>query len=216
MSDKSNISQIHPDIPRLGNSFSEWLGKVVLNSLGWKITGTFPACKKMVIAVAPHTSNWDFVIGIAVVFRLRLKISFMGKHSIFVPPFDRLLRRWGGIPIERSKSHGVVEQLSDAMKSSDKMILAVAPEGTRSKIDNWKTGFLHIAHKADVPVMLVALDYQKKEVQLGHLMHVNGSVDESLQEVYQFYATVPAKYPENVACPGAEICSEAMEKKFEK
>ena len=216
MSDKSNISQVPPEIPRLGNRFSQWLGKTVLGTLGWKITGEFPPCKKMVIAVAPHTSNWDFVIGLAVVFCLRLKISFMGKHSIFIPPFDRLLRRWGGIPIERSKSHGVVEQLSDAMKNSEKMILAVAPEGTRSRIDNWKTGFLHIAHKAEVPVMLVALDYQKKEIQLGHQIYVNRGVEDSLQEVYRFYSAVPAKYPENVACPLETTASGAMENKIEK
>ena len=216
MSERSNLPQIHPDIPRLGNPFSEWLGKCVLRVLGWQIKGEFPSSKKMVIAVAPHTSNWDFVIGLAVVFSLRLKISFMGKHSIFIPPFDRLLKRWGGIPIERTKSQGVVEQISDAMVNSDRMILAVAPEGTRSRIDNWKTGFLHIAKRADSPVMLVALNYAKKQVQIGKLIKVDNSVEEALEKVYQFYASVPAKYPENVVCPVKQAAVGIMENKIDK
>lgn len=215
MSDKSNITQVPANFPRLGNSFSEGLGRSVLKMFGWKITGAFPERDKMVIAVAPHTSNWDFVIGLAVVFCLRLKISFMGKHTIFIPPFDRLLKRWGGIPIQRSKSHGVVEQLADKLKSSERMLLAVAPEGTRSKITHWKTGFLHIAKKAQVPVFLVALDYKKKEIQLGKMIEVDGTVEDALQNVYQFFASVPAKHPQNVVIPINNSSSLTTENKID-
>ncbi|WP_303471851.1 1-acyl-sn-glycerol-3-phosphate acyltransferase [Aliiglaciecola sp. 3_MG-2023] len=155
----------------------------------------------MVIAVAPHTSNWDFVIGMAAVFRLRLKISFFGKHSIFVPPFKSLLIRWGGIPIERSQSHGVVNQMIDKIKQKDKILLAVAPEGTRSKIYPWKSGFLHIAKQANIPVFLIGLDYRRKSIVLGPIFHPKEDNSLEMQKVYAFYAKVHAKFPSQVAFP---------------
>lgn len=201
MSNRLNIPQLNSEIPRLGNRFSQFLGMTVLRLMGWRFEGNFPAHKKMVLAVAPHTSNWDFVIGLAVAFSLKLKISFFGKHSIFIPPFDRLLRRWGGIPIERSKAHGVVTQITNKINSTDKMILCLSPEGTRSRIEKWKTGFLHIAHKADVPVFLVAFDYQKKKIIFGPDKKISADIDSELLNVYSFYANVQAKFPDKVSCP---------------
>ncbi|GAC14879.1 lysophospholipid acyltransferase family protein [Aliiglaciecola lipolytica] len=193
--------KISANIPRLGNRFSQWLGKTVLTLLGWKFEGQFPSHSKMVITVAPHTSNWDFVIGLAVVFALRLKISFFGKHSIFIPPFRALLVRWGGIPIERSRSHGVVNQMIDKIKDTDKMLLAVAPEGTRSKIFPWKSGFLHIAQQANVPVFLVGLDYQQKSIVLGPVFQPSEDISLEMLKIYKFYAKVHAKFPAQVAFP---------------
>lgn len=201
MSNRLNIPQLNSEIPRLGNRFSQFLGMTVLRLMGWRFEGNFPAHKKMVLAVAPHTSNWDFVIGLAVAFSLKLKISFFGKHSIFIPPFDRLLRRWGGIPIERSKAHGVVTQITNKINSTDKMILCLSPEGTRSRIEKWKTGFLHIAHKADVPVFLVAFDYKKKKIIFGPDKKISADIDSELLNVYSFYANVQAKFPDKVSCP---------------
>lgn len=200
MSKQLNTPDLSSNIPRLGNRFSQWLGCFVLKQLGWSFEGEFPKHKKMVLAVAPHTSNWDFVVGLAVAFSLRLKISFFGKHSIFIPPFDRLLRRWGGIPIERSKAHGVVGQITDTMISADKMILCLSPEGTRSRVERWKTGFLHIAHKAKVPLFLVGFDYHKKKIIFGSCQNVGEDTEAELQNVYAFYANVQAKFPDKVAC----------------
>ncbi|MCC2615769.1 1-acyl-sn-glycerol-3-phosphate acyltransferase [Aestuariibacter halophilus] len=197
MAEPLDIPSLSPAIPRLGNRFSAWLGRTVLQRLGWQFEGQFPTHGKMVIAVAPHTSNWDFVLGLAVAFTLRLKITFFGKHTLFFPPFDRLMRRWGGIPIERSRAHGVVEQIVANMKSAEQMLLCIAPEGTRSPVFPWKTGFVHIAHAADVPLFLVGLDYQRKKVVLGPCEPVVDVV-QSMQQVYAFFARVPAKYPANV------------------
>lgn len=147
MGDSLNTPKLSADLPTIGNAVSHWLGKTVLDMLGWKFVGEFPPYKKMIVAVAPHTSNWDFVIGIAVAFTLRLKISFFAKSSLFTPPFGLLLRRWGGIPIQRSKSQGVVEQMVPQIHNAEQIILCLAPEGTRSRQENWKSGFLHIAHK---------------------------------------------------------------------
>jgi 1-acyl-sn-glycerol-3-phosphate acyltransferase len=201
MSKNINIPHIDNNIPRLGNRFSEWLGKTVLSAMGWSFSGQFPTHRKMVITVAPHTSNWDFVLGLAVAFSLRLKISFFGKHSIFIPPFDRLLKRWGGIPIERSQTHGVVTQMTDKMIEADQMVLCLSPEGTRSKITQWKTGFLHIAHKSNVPVFLVGLDYGKKQVLLGESLMISENIPAEMNKIYQYYANVQAKFPDQVSCP---------------
>lgn len=208
MSDPLNCPIISQDIPRLGNRFSQWLGKSVLKALGWRFEGPFHSNKKMVIAVAPHTSNWDFVVGLAVVFSLRLKISFFGKHSIFIPPFSSLLKRWGGIPIERSRAHGVVDQMIGEIKHADKMLLCLAPEGTRSKILPWKSGFLHIAHQAQIPVFLIGLDYQRKTILFGPIFDTSNDTELEMRKVYEFYARVHPKYPSQVAFPAEKTIEE--------
>ncbi|KXI28907.1 lysophospholipid acyltransferase family protein [Paraglaciecola hydrolytica] len=199
MANPLNTPILSDDIPRIGNKFSCWLGTSVLNLMGWRYAGEFPSHAKMIVAVAPHTSNWDFIIGLAVAFNLRLKITFFGKHSLFMPPFGALLRRCGGLPVERSKAHGVVDQMADAMRRADKMVLCIAPEGTRSRIERWKTGFLHIAHKAEVPVFLVALDYKKKQIEFGPSLNIGEDIQYELNRIYSHYQTVEAKYPDRVA-----------------
>lgn len=199
MSDGLNTPNVSSELPRLGNRVSCWLGKTVLRALGWSYEGEFPHQQKMVLAIAPHTSNWDFVVGLAVAFHLKLKISFFGKHSIFIPPFDRLLKRWGGIPIERSKAHGVVSQITQEMNAAEKMILCLSPEGTRSRIAPWKTGFLHIAYKANVPLFLVGFDFKRKKIIFGPCQKITGDVQSELKNVYAFFANVQAKFPNKVA-----------------
>jgi 1-acyl-sn-glycerol-3-phosphate acyltransferase len=185
-------------IPRIGNKFSQSLGTTVLKVMGWRYSGTFPCCSKMILAVAPHTSNWDFVVGIAVAFNLRLKINFFGKHSLFIPPFDRLLRRWGGIPIERSTKHGVVNGMANKMREAKCMVLCLAPEGTRSPISPWKTGFLHIAHKANVPVFLVTFDYKKKLIEFGPMHNISDNTQHELNRIYLHFKQAQGKYPEKM------------------
>lgn len=198
MLDKVNTPILCDQVPRMGNKFSQWLGTSVLKMMGWRYSGTFPCYSKMIIAVAPHTSNWDFVLGLAVAFNLRLKISFFGKHSIFIPPFDRLLRLIGGIPIERSAKHGVVDTMADTMKKADSMILCLAPEGTRSPIYPWKTGFLHIAHKANVPVLLVTFDYKKKLIEFGATHNISDNTQHELNRIYLHFNQAQGKYPEKM------------------
>lgn len=194
-----NTPLLSAEIPRIGNKFSCWLGQSVLKSMGWSFSGDFPCHPKMILAIAPHTSNWDFVIGIAVAFSLRLKITFFGKHNLFIPPFGYLMRRWGGIPVERSQSHGVVEQMVEAMRRADKMVLCIAPEGTRSRVERWKTGFLHIAHKANVPVLLVAFDYKKKQIEFGPSLMIGDDMQYELNRIYTYFSDVHGKYPNKVA-----------------
>ncbi|ABG42519.1 phospholipid/glycerol acyltransferase [Paraglaciecola sp. T6c] len=199
MASKLNTPELSEDLPRIGNAFSCSIGRATLKLMGWQFSGEFPKHKKMIIAVAPHTSNWDFVIGIAVAFTLKLKITFFAKSSLFIPPFSVLLRRWGGLPIKRQKAHGMVEQMSEEARQADNMILCLAPEGTRGKRENWKTGFLHIAYKADMPVFLVAFDYKKKRIELGPVLTISENIPLELQRIYQHYHTVHAKFPDEVA-----------------
>jgi hypothetical protein len=187
--------------PAGGNRFSAWLGRTLLKLAGWKFEGSLPQYSKMVLALAPHTSNWDFFLGVAVLFSLRIRIRFLGKHSIFVPVAKQFLEAIGGIPVERSSAHGIVEQVVAEFSANEKMILAVAPEGTRSPIYPWKTGFLAIAHKANVPVVLIGFDFKKKCVCFGPVLLSQGNFDQDMQRVYAFYATIPAKYPNKVLFP---------------
>ncbi|NCP63246.1 MAG: acyltransferase [Paraglaciecola sp.] len=208
MSNPLNTPELCPQIPRFGSKFSCWLGQKVLQIMGWKFQGEFPCHPKMIIAVAPHTSNVDFVIGLAVAFTLRLKITFFGKHSLFVPPFDRILRYWGGIPVERSKAHGVVDQMAEEMRNASQMILCLSPEGTRSRVEKWRTGFLYIAHKAQVPVCLVAFDYKKKQIELGPVLEIGDDVQRELNRIYRHFSTVHAKFPEQVATIDVPVTGE--------
>jgi 1-acyl-sn-glycerol-3-phosphate acyltransferase len=194
-----DVLEAHSGTPPVGgNRFAAWLGKTLMSVTGWKLVGDLPQYSKMVLAVAPHTSNWDFFLGVAVLFRLRIKIRFLGKHSIFVPVAKQFLEAIGGIPVKRSSAHGVVGQVVDEFNANEKMILAVAPEGTRSAIFPWKTGFLAIAHKANVPVVLIGFDFKEKCVRFGPVLVSEGDFDQDMQKVYAYYETVPAKYPKKV------------------
>ncbi len=198
MAESVNTPILCKQIPQSGNKFSRWLGARVLSILGWQYSGEFPCHKKMIIAVAPHTSNWDFVIGLAVKFHLAIKISFFGKHSIFIPPFSYVLKRLGGIPIKRTQAHGVVGAMAEQMRAADKMILALSPEGTRSPISPWKTGFLHIAHQANVPVFLVAFNYKKKRIEFGPVLNISDNIPKEMNKIYQYFQNVEGKYPDKM------------------
>lgn len=196
MNNKRSITELGPLVPRKGNALSRWLGSAILRVMGWQLEGEFPNRERLVICVAPHTSNWDFVIGLATVFMLRLKISFLGKHSIFIGPFGWWLRRIGGIAVDRRASHGVVQQVCERIAAGP-TILAVAPEGTRKKVKRWKTGFLHIAKASGIPVSLIYFDYKRKVIGFGPLLEISDDIDAEMAKIKRFYANVQARHPEN-------------------
>jgi len=134
----------------------------------WSFAGTVPNVSKAVIIVAPHTSNWDFVIGAAGMLAIDLELRFLGKHSLFNGPLAPLMRGLGGIPVDRGRpGSGVAEEMADRMRSADRLLLALAPEGTRSSVDRWKTGFHRIALAGGVPIAPVALDFGRREIRFG-------------------------------------------------
>lgn len=197
------MSNVHlpevPDcIPTTERPIAQKIGKFVLSVLGWNVYGDIPKHSKAIYAVAPHTSNWDFVIGVAVLLSLNLKLKFLGKDAIFIWPFKGLLTSIGGIPVDRKKSHGVVEQIVKQFEQHDSLILALSPEGTRSKTKEWKTGFLAIAHKANVPVVTVSFHFDKKEVRFGHASFINENISTELQRIKSYFSDACAKNPQAV------------------
>ncbi len=173
--------------------FSAW----VLRQWGWQAEGELANRNKLIISIAPHTSNWDFFVGLLVLFTLRMKISFFGKHSLFVPPIGGFLRFIGGIPVERSKAHGMVGNIAAKIRQVDKMVLVLAPEGTRKPVYPWKSGFMQIARAANVPVQLVAFDYRRKTIVFGPVLEQIENVEHQMETTYAFYASVCGKFPHN-------------------
>lgn len=182
-------------VPRRNSAFWPAIGRAILGFYGWNVEGEVPNLPKFVVAVAPHTSNWDFVIGAAVMFALDLKITFLGKHSIFVWPFSRILRWMGGIPVDRASPHGVVGESIRAFSECDSRILAIAPEGTRKPVAHFKDGFLHIARGAGVPVVLAALDYGNKCVRFGPMIEPGADVQAERERIEAHFATIKGKRP---------------------
>ena len=145
---------------------AEWY----LKMRGWDFTGSVPDIPKFVIAGAPHTSNWDFFLFLAALSHFDLKVSYIGKHTLFRWPFGYFFRRWGGIPVDRRRPGGLVNQVAEAIRAADEMILVMAPEGTRGAAEGWKPGFLRIARTAGVPVVLAAVDGPSKIVDIGPVL----------------------------------------------
>ncbi|MBD1581155.1 lysophospholipid acyltransferase family protein [Pseudoalteromonas sp. S16_S37] len=193
------MTDIPKQIPRTSGRLSRLLGALVLKLLGWRIVGAFPNHNKFVAAVAPHTSNWDFFIAISVKLSLGIEIKFLGKHSIFIGPFGWLLKKLGGIPVERSHAHGMVKQVSDIFKQSDALILGIAPEGTRKKTPQWKCGFLHIAKSANVPIVPMALDYRTKTFVIMSPYYISDDIPQELQKIIALFDKNMAKYPNQVS-----------------
>lgn len=143
---------------------------------------------KYVLIGAPHTSNWDFPLMLLVVLELRLQLFWMGKHTLFPFPFAGLMKWLGGIPINRAKSHNVVYQTVAQFKDNDNFVVLVPPEGTRSKVTEWKTGFYHIANNAEVPVLMGYVDAGKKEGGFADFFYPTGDLEADMKEIRSFYA----------------------------
>ena len=142
-------AELDPIVPaqycRRNNALTRTFGRVLLRLAGWRLIGTFPDVSKVVVIVAPHTSNWDFVVGVLALFSLDIKISFLGKHTLFTGLFGKWMRSIGGIAVDRANSHGIVGDTVAAINASERMVFALSPEGTRQLDKGFKTGFLHIA-----------------------------------------------------------------------
>ncbi len=184
------LPRLGASIPRRGSPVLSALGRMALRALRFRVEGDVPDLPKFVIAVAPHTSNWDFVVGAAAMFALDLRLSFMAKHTLFRGPFAGVLRWMGGIPVDRSSAHGAVADAVEGFSRAPQRILAIAPQGTRKPVPRFKSGFLHIAHGAGVPVMLASLDYGTRCVRLGPTFHPRDDLDAELQRVEAFFAPV--------------------------
>ncbi len=181
-------------LPR--NPFAEVIGHGMLRLMGWRIEGHMPPLDKFVVIGAHHTSNWDFVIFLAVKFVLRLNARWFGKHTIFRWPFAGLMQRWGGVPIHRHLKLNMVEQAVERFRESREFMLVISPEGTRKRVERWKMGFYHIARGADVPVVPAALDYVNRRVVIGQPFYTTGDEQADLRQLLAFYRPYVPKKPD--------------------
>ena len=158
--------------------------------MGWDVTGEIPNIPKLVIIAAPHTSNWDFIVGVAAKLALRLDVMWLGKDTLFRGPLGALMRQLGGRPVDRSASNDVVKNVVQEFQRRDRLVLALAPEGTRKRVERWRTGFYHIAHAARVPIVPVALNFGEREIQIGAPFTTTGDVDADIRALQQRFAGV--------------------------
>jgi 1-acyl-sn-glycerol-3-phosphate acyltransferase len=184
-------------VPRRGNALTRALGLLVLRLMRFRIVGELPPVRRCVMIAAPHTSNWDFVLGVASMLALRLRVSWLGKHTIFRFPVAGLLRFWGGLPIDRGATEGLVEGVAQRLREADQLYLALSPEGTRRRVERWKSGFYRIARAAGVPIFLVAFDYRRRQVELGPLFEPTGDFEADLARMQARFSADMAYRPEN-------------------
>ena len=170
-----------------------------LRLTGWKIEGVLPPEPKYITIGAPHTTNWDFFLMLGVISSFGVKISFMGKDSLFKGPFGSIMRSLGGIPIRRGVQESVVEQMANAFASAPALILVIAPSGTRHRSDHWKSGFYHIARTAEVPIVPAAIHYPHKLVTVGSPLMPSNDLTADMDVLRGFFAAGRGKYPEQTS-----------------
>ena len=170
---------------------------ILYNLLGWKVVNGFPKdLKKYLVIAAPHTSNWDFPIAILTKFAEGANINFIGKHTLFKPPFGFIFRALGGTPVNRSKSKNMVQTLIDVYHTNEQFIFAISPEGTRKKMTTWKTGFYHVAKGANVPIVMATLDFEYKQIVINDPYYVTGDQKVDFLYFHNYFKNVKGKNPE--------------------
>jgi len=184
------IPALGPHVPRRGSRGLQRLGRAVLRLLRWRIEGAIPDEPRFVIAVGPHTSNWDFIVGAAAMFALDIDLAFLGKHTLFRGPLGVLMRAMGGMPVDRAARHGVVGQAIDIFGAREQLVLAIAPEGTRKHVARLRSGCVHIARGAGVPILVATLDGAARVVRLGPLLERDAAPDALLATLEAHFASV--------------------------
>ena len=158
--------------------------------MGWKITKELPDIKKCIIIVAPHTSNWDFVIGVFARCILASEIKYLGKKSLFKPPYGWIFYGLGGYPVDRSTSKNMVETVAEIFNKEEEFKLALAPEGTRSQVKEWRTGFYHMAVAAQVPIVSVGFDYAHKTIVVFDPFYPTGDIVQDMPIIKDQFANI--------------------------
>ena len=191
------VPSLGPSVPRRGNAFSRALGRLGLVLVRFRFEGAVPDVARVVLIVAPHTSNWDFVVGLFAKLALGLRARFIAKHTLFRGPFGAFLRWLGGMPVDRKAPGGIVESAIAAMRAADRLYLVLTPEGTRGKVPAWRSGFYRIAHGAGVPILPVAFDYRRRRVAFQPLFEPSGDYDADLSKLRSGFDAAMAYRPEN-------------------
>lgn len=173
------------------------LSRYLLSLAGWKIKGSIPSdVRKCVILAAPHTSNWDFVIGRLAYFVLGVPVKFLIKKESFKGPMGWILKKMGGIPVDRGRSNNLVEQIARLFTKEETLNVVITPEGTRKLVKEWKKGYYYIALKANIPIVMGFLDYKQKEAGFGPILYPTGNYEADFEQIKAFYQHKTARYPE--------------------
>src|SRR5262249_25031078 len=171
------------------------IGRLYLTLFGWRVEGRFPDVAKAVVIAAPHTSNWDMPLMLAIAWMLGVRPAWLGKRELFRWPFGWLMRSLGGVPVDRAVSQNLVQQAVEQFRAVEELRLVVPPSGTRSRARHWRSGFHHIARGAGVPIVCAFLDYRRKVGGIGPTLYASADVTSDMDRIRAFYADVPAKFP---------------------
>ena len=171
------------------------LARAIMGLVGWRVTGKLPDLPKFIMIGAPHTSNWDFILFLGVIFTLRADVRFMGKIELFRPPHGWFFRYCGGVPVDRKKSTGLVDQMVDAANQAERFILTIAPEGTRHHVAEWKRGFYHIAKGAGIPIVMAVVDGKHKEVRIGQVFQPTDDIEADMKSIQGYFEGVVGVNP---------------------
>lgn len=172
-----------------------WISLFILYVTGWKTEGRTPDSKKYVLVAAHHTSNWDLLFTILTAFSLKIKVYWLGKDTLFKNPVSGFVMQWlGGIPVDRSRSTNMVDQIVKKFNECEELAITISPAGTRSKIKKWRSGFYHIAKNAGVPIVLGFLDYNRKIGGIGPEIYVTGNYDSDMELIKDFYKDKQGKH----------------------
>ena len=193
------VPALPPSIPVRGNAFSRAIGRGMMTITGWKFEGTVPDEPKFVLIVAPHTSNWDFFVGLWAYFALGFRISFLGKHTVFRGPVGAFMRWLGGIPVVRTVHADRVKEHVAAFNAARQMILVLAPEGTRKFVPEWKTGFYYVAEGAKVPIVPVAFDFPRHVIRIHPPFRTTGDREKDFAFLKSLFRPEMGKHPANYA-----------------
>lgn len=177
---------------------------IILKFKGWKFVSNETLAPKAVVIAAPHTTNWDFFYTILMAFKINLKVSWLGKDTLFKGPGGWFLKWLGGIPVDRSKSNNLVKTIAGKFEGRDKLTIIIPPEGTRSKVNAWKTGFYYVALEAGVPILMGFLDFKLKIGGIGPAFEPSGDIEKDMEIIKGFYRNISGKYPEKTGLPDIE------------
>ncbi len=177
---------IFPSAPRTGNRLTRWMGRALLSAMGWELIGTFPDKKKAIIIGFPHTSNWDLFLALGTMMALSAKFSWIMKKEAFFWPVAGIWRALGGIPIDRKAKTDIVEQMKTQFDANEKLWLGITPEGTRSKVENYKKGYLRMAYGANVPLFIVGVNAVEKKLILDKIFPLTGDIETDNQAIQDY------------------------------
>ena len=172
------------------------IGKFFLTITGWKFKGDIPRSDRIILVAGPHTSNWDFLLALAFIFGLNLNVFWIGKHTLFKNGFSKIMRKLGGIPVDRASPELLMNEVSHIVKKQKGVIIAISPEGTRKKVERLKSGFLRIAKTTNSQILLAGIDFESKLIHLGKLFQPSGNTESDLLNVHNYFRQLKGKRPE--------------------